>query len=409
MRGFLPRGAKGSAMAGLFANPLHDRFGMMPLGYAPYGGIGFGEVQAVAEAVGQGDDGAFCSAWVSAGDRLAGESDAAHARGHIASARSLLLKAACCYATAYRPLFGFPVDPRLLAAFRKQMAAFDKALALGDGSARRVDIPFEGTTLPGYFVGAVGHADAVRPLLICTNGYDATVTDMYFASAVAAAERGYHCLIFDGPGQGESLYERGLHLRPDWESVVKAVVDVALTIPGVDPARIALNGWSLGGYLAPRAASGERRLAGCIADPGLWGIASGLGAFLARFDNSLEKFAAAIASDPTLHWTFVQRGYWVHGVDSLEGYLQAITPFTIDGRAEEIRCQTLLTRAEGDPLAAGAQQFFDALRCPKTLLTFTAAEGGGQHCEMFNRPLLNARVFDWLDENLGGLRNRTLP
>ena len=52
------------------------------------------------------------------------------------------------------------------------------------------------------------------------------------------------------------------------------------SMPVVDPDRIALNGWSLGGYLAPRAASGEHRLAACIADPGLWGMAWGLRVFL---------------------------------------------------------------------------------------------------------------------------------
>ena len=60
-------------------------------------------------------------------------------------------------------------------------------------------------------------------------------------------------------------------------------------------------------------------------------------------------------------------------------------------------CPTLLTSAENDPLAAGAQAFFDALRCPKDLIRFTAAEGAGDHCEMGNRSLLNRRVLDWLD------------
>ena len=67
-------------------------------------------------------------------------------------------------------------------------------------------------------------------------------------------------------------------------------------------------------------------------------------------------------------------------------------------RAELIRCPTLITQAENDPLAAGADAFYDALRCPKTLLRFTAAEGADGHCEMRNRSLLNRRVLDWLDE-----------
>jgi hypothetical protein len=38
---------------------------------------------------------------------------------------------------AYPPLFGKPVDPRLLAAFRLMMGTFDKAMATGKHPARR--------------------------------------------------------------------------------------------------------------------------------------------------------------------------------------------------------------------------------------------------------------------------------
>lgn len=71
------------------------------------------------------------------------------------------------------------------------------------------------------------------------------------------------------------------------------------------------------------------------------------------------------------------------------------------GRLESIRCPALLTHAEDDRLARSAEQVYEALTCPKALLRFTAAEGAGEHCEMGNRPLLDQRVFDWLDETLG--------
>ena len=127
--------------------------------------------------------------------------------------------------------------------------------------------------MPAYFVPAAGYAAATRPTIIFTNGYDGTITDMLFASVLAARARGYHSLMFDGPGQGGMLFEHGIPLRPDWETVVSAVVDFALSLPQVNPKKIALSGWSLGGYLAPRAASGEPRLAACVADPGQWAIA----------------------------------------------------------------------------------------------------------------------------------------
>ncbi|MEJ8855115.1 hypothetical protein WKW79_11080 [Variovorax robiniae] len=88
-------------------------------------------------------------------------------------------------------------------------------------------IPFEGTTLRGHLLPAEACAAERRPLLILNNGYDGTLTDMYFASAVVATRRGYHCPVFDGPGQGGALYEQGLRLRPDWETVLRAVVDHA--------------------------------------------------------------------------------------------------------------------------------------------------------------------------------------
>jgi len=396
----------------LFQNELHDEFGTWALGYIPYGGADFGEVQAVAKTVGNGDSAAFYNAWMAAGDRLAQQATTQLASGHRASAQASLLRASVFYASSYHPLYGTPVDPRLTAAFRKQVAAFDRAMALARHPVVPLSIPFANTPMPAYLIPALGRETEVRPLLICTNGYDASITDMYCASAVAASQRGYHCLLFDGPGQGAMLIEHGVHLRPDWETVVTAVVDFALALPHVDAARIALNGWSLGGYLAPRAASGEHRLAACIADPGLWGIADGVRSFAIKFGATpaqaadvanldqaiVDRMWAGVTVNPRLRWKFEQRGFWVHGVGNLRDYLKCAVDYTLDSRAADIRCPTLLTTAEGDVLAEGAQAFFDALQCPKTLLHFTAAEGAGGHCEMMNRSLLNRRTFDWLDD-----------
>ena len=100
-------------MTSLFKDELHEDFGTWPLGYIPYGGADFGEVRAVAEAVGAGDDGAYHQAWMLAGDRLKAEADATAARGHVASARELYLRASVFYGASYHPLFqGFrPIDP----------------------------------------------------------------------------------------------------------------------------------------------------------------------------------------------------------------------------------------------------------------------------------------------------------
>ncbi|OYD83470.1 alpha/beta hydrolase family protein [Azospirillum brasilense] len=400
-------------MTTLFHDALHEDFGTWPIAYISYGGADFGEIKAVAEAIGDGDDGAYYDAWNAAGDRLTHEADSALCKGRKASARALYLRASAFYNASFHPLYGAPVDPRLIAAFRKGTAALDKGLSLGPRPAIPLAIPFSGLSLPGRFIPAEGFETRVRPLIIFTNGYDGTITDMYFASAVAASRRGYHSLLFDGPGQGAMLYERGVPLRPDWEAVIGAVVDFAEALPLVDATRIALSGWSLGGYLAPRGASGEPRIAALIADPGTWSIADGfrdmvvhklgvapeaatdLGALDQAVINRMDAF---IRGHRQLSWKVVQRGFWVHGVGDLRSYLASAEQFTMRGRAQLIACPTLITRAEGDALSAGAGAFFDALTGPKTLMRFTAAEGADGHCEMGNRSLLNLRVLDWLDD-----------
>jgi pimeloyl-ACP methyl ester carboxylesterase len=403
-------------MSMLFRNALHEDFGSWPIAYIPYGGADFGEIRAVAEAVGDGDDGAFHAAWIAAGDRLKGEAETALSRGHKGSARELYLRASVFYATSYHPLYGAPVDARLLSAFRKQTDALEKGLALSAPAIEPLAIALGETAMPGYFIPAQGLEHEVRPLVIFNNGYDCTVTDTYFASAVAASRRGYHSLLFDGPGQGAMLYEHNVPLRPDWDVVIRAVVDFAVNYPLVDPDRIALSGWSLGGLLAPRGAAGEPRIAALIADPGTWSIADGFrriviqkfglpaeaAADLGALDQEvIDGMDAFVRASPVLNWKIVQRGFWVHGVDDLRSYLASAELFTMRGHAERIRCPTLITQAENDILSSDAALYMDALRCPKTLLRFTAAEGADGHCEMKNRSLLNRRVLDWLDEQFG--------
>jgi alpha-beta hydrolase superfamily lysophospholipase len=335
--------------------------------------------------------------------------------GHRASARESFLRAACFYGKSFHPLFGKPVDPRVIAGSRKQIAAFERGLALSDATIAPQRIPFEGASLLAYVIPAQGRANEIRPLLIFNNGYDGTITDLFFASAVAASQRGYHALIFDGPGQGTTLIEHGMSLRPDWETVIKVLVDFAQTLPNVDSQKIALCGWSLGGYLAPRAASGEHRLAACVADPALPSVADGFRAYAMKLGASreeaadlgdmpealIERLEQIVANDRKLRWSVAKRGYWVNGATTLRDYLASVERYTMDGRIEDIRCPTLFTLAEDDTLAAGTQRFFDALRCPKTLIRFSRIQGAGEHCEMRNRSLVNRRVLDWLDEVFG--------
>ena len=400
----------------LFTDPLHDEFAAWSTGYVTSGGADLGELEAIAASFGSAtDDGAFFDLWAAAGDRHVAAAATATDAGHRETAHGHELRAMSSYGVAIRPLYGAPVDPRLADGFERLMGAFERAMGLLQPPAEPLDIRFDGCQLPAYFLRGAGAAPGERrPLVITTNGYDATIADMYLAIGQAAAQRGYHCVMFDGPGQGAPLVRDGVTMIADWERVVSTVVDAVITRPDVDPDRIALHGWSLGGHLAARAASGEHRLAACVLDPPLWGVLDGMVGLVSHLgfagavanlpelsEHDAAQITALIDGDRSLRWKIIQRGFWVNGATDLRSYLAAVAPFTMEGRAADVQCPVLGTAAEGDPLALGAQQFLDRLPCPTTLLTFTAAEGAGGHCEMQNRWLLNQRVLDWLDDTMG--------
>ncbi|HEY0117217.1 MAG TPA: alpha/beta fold hydrolase [Cellulomonas sp.] len=242
-------------------------------GYASRGGADLGEVLAACAAIPDGDEAAWCREWGALAERVHETGLASLAAGHRVSARDALLRASNYYRTAE---FYLRADPdhdaesqRLARLSRESFAA---AAQLLDVPARRVDIPYEGTTLPGYLF-RVDDSGTPRPTVVYHGGFDSTLEESYFAVAKGALERGYHVLAFDGPGQATARRLQGLVFRPDWEQVVSPVVDYALTLPDVDAHRLVLIGTSFGGHLAARAAAFEHRLAALVLNDGLldWG------------------------------------------------------------------------------------------------------------------------------------------
>ena len=78
-------------------------------------------------------------------------------------------------------------------------------------------------------------------------------------------------------------------------------------------------------------------------------------------------------------------------------YVEATKDFSLVGRAGDIRCPTFVCNGENDPISVTAGELAAALTCEKEFVTFTAAEGAGDHCESGARTLFHARAFDWLD------------
>ncbi|MFI1769376.1 alpha/beta hydrolase [Streptomyces sp. NPDC020800] len=256
------------------------------LGLAAYGDSDVGEVIATASRVPSGDYDGWHDAWLSTAQRLETEARAAHP----VSARDGLLRASSYYRAAEFFLHGDPDDPRIDHAYERGVACFRDAIAHLPG-VTPVEIPYEATVLRGYFYRAAGTGP--KPALVMHNGFDGAAEELHFFGALGGQERGYHVLTFDGPGQPAAIHRDGLTFRPDWEHVVGPVLDFLIQDPGVDPARVALLGVSLGGYLAPRAAAYKPRLAAVVALDGVFDAVSALTAHLpVPHDEAVLRAAA---------------------------------------------------------------------------------------------------------------------
>jgi hypothetical protein len=392
---------------GLMADPIMENQLLHFLAATYSAQADIGEVLDTAHRIAPDDEWSWPTEWVKTADRIRLMGDASLARGHTQSAGNAYLRSANYYRAAliHHPE---PGHPSVLETGRKAVDAYDKALDLLGIPAVAVRIPYEGTTLPGYFFRAPG-ARGQAPLLIFQQGRDAWPEESKYVIDAALA-RGYHCLIVHAPGQGMAIRAQGLTFRPDWEKVITPVVDFATRIAGVDSRRIALLGWSMGGALVPRAAAFERRIKLLIPNPGVldWGQAM-FDQFNAYFPDIMplleedpQAFDAAMArlmEAVSLYRWYMKDAMSKHGAHSPSDLLFKLREFNNAPVVHLIRCRTLVMDGTAEAFTVGqAKLLHDALTCPKDYLLFTEEDTGLLHCQEAAQAVANHRMFDWLDE-----------
>jgi len=376
------------------------------LGHTAYGGADVNEVLATAQRIEAGDYEGWYREWRALAERVEREGRASK---RPITRRDALLRANNYWRTAEFFLHGLTDDPRAREVYERAVTCFRDATALMPG-VTPVEIPFEGTVLHGYFYRAPGVG--TKPTLLMHSGFDGTCEEMHCIGAAAGVERGYHVLTFDGPGQPAARHNDGLVFRPDWENVVRPVLDWLLKQPGVGP--VGLVGVSMGGLLAPRAAAFEPRLSACVAIDGVYdlGIVSTSRLPMPRADAEAvlrapsapevdQAIEASIATSPTARWA-VHHGMWVMGAKSPREFLAKYLDYSLAGGvAEKIRCPTLVCEAEEDIFFEGQPKLlFDHLTCEKTFMPFTDADDAGAHCHPGAQRFALGRIFDWLDATL---------
>jgi hypothetical protein len=183
-------------------------------GAAGYGASEFGEVLVTAGRIKSGDYDSWYEEWNRTAEKVAQEAADQLARGHRISARDSFLRAATYYCASEFFLHGSQRDPRITSAYQKSVKCYRESAKLFDPPIEPVEIPYENTTLPGYF-HRVDHSDRKRPLLIIHSGFDSgSAQEVHDSGARAAVERGYKVVGLRRAGTIRPLASGGPAVSP---------------------------------------------------------------------------------------------------------------------------------------------------------------------------------------------------
>jgi dienelactone hydrolase len=386
---------------------------LFALGGAGYGASEVGEVLATFDRIHAKQDTyrATYEEFLRLGRQTRVRADKEHAAGRKVSARSSYLRAAMYLDQAlfFTLASKTPTRHQEGVLYSEMEAAFAKAAGLFEPRFEPVRIPWEGGTIPGWFLSPDGKG--ARPTVILNNGSDAQNIDMFVYGGAAAIERGWNALIIEGPGQGGNLFLHSQVFIPQWERVITPVVDFLRARPEVDKRRISLIGQSFGGLLVARAAVHERRLAALVTDTGVtdafasWeqnlppSLLKLLGAGMAtEFDHIWDEIPKEL--NEADRFSVAKRSEIYGNGGGYERMSNASRFHLSRAEADRITLPTAITAPELETSFTGQQaQLHRWIGSSSTLLPFTVAEGAEYHCEPMAPQLRNERVFDWLETN----------
>jgi hypothetical protein len=89
------------------------------------------------------------------------------------------------------------------------------------------------------------------------------------------------------------------------------------------------------------------------------------------------------------------------GAKTLKEFVLMQREYSLKGSAEKIECPALVCDNVADAIVGGqAKELYEALRCPKDYVLFTAEESADGHCEGGAQVLFHRVAYDWLEKTL---------
>jgi 2,6-dihydroxypseudooxynicotine hydrolase len=294
--------------------------------------------------------------------------EALAAQRSVSAGEWLWLASLCCQ---YAQFLWF--DDGRAAVQRRKAELYARAAWYLRPPAERVEIPIDGTSIPGYLRVPLESGDRPLPCVVLIGGLESTKEESYLFENLLL-NRGVATFAFDGPGQGEMLDD--VPVVADFDRYTSKVLDFLADRQAVDPERVGVLGRSLGGLYALRSASMDSRFAACVS----WG------GFVV-LDWSKEP------SHDRASWRYVTKA---NTEEEACEYLER----TLDIRPvlKQLRCPTYVLHGALDEIPLDQ---IDVIRQCATETDLTiVVEPNGDHCCHNLGPVPRVRMADWLADQL---------
>ena len=155
------------------------------LGQAVGGAADPGEVLAATAGIRKNDHAGWFYAWQQLGQRTAEAAQACAAAGHRVSAAGAFLRASAYFGVAVNAASSLKDSAELTPTFREQRDAWESFVANTPANVRRVDIPYESSSMPGWLFRPV-HAGPA-PTLVVVNGSDGALAGLWASTGCRCA------------------------------------------------------------------------------------------------------------------------------------------------------------------------------------------------------------------------------
>jgi len=396
--------SRGSIQVKGFANPEMDFQLIRQLGATSYRAASVGECLNIANKINDGGP----EDWVREFERLAEwqKKDGLERLilNHIVSGREQLFKACNSFRAAeyYSPCSS--AHHRALGL--SSAACFSTAVGTMDVHFESHVIAYKNIEIPVYFISPANDGLKRKTLLI-VSGFDGTLEEEFLMRGLAGIERNYNVIHFAGPGQMDVF--RGYpdtFFEPDFEQVVRKVIDHFESRQEVDMDKLALLGVSIGGYFATRAACYEPRIKALVANSPILDVHAYLASFVgmdpAQMPDADDFTIAQLADIPVTEFPVELKArseelMFRYGRHSFKKTFEYLHEFTVGVAITNINCPclALIGASEGGEPRKQYEQFVNQTQAD--CYEFSDFVGAGTHCQVGNVPFANAIMYDWLD------------